>query len=271
MLNITAEQITAAKNNEIDAVTHLIRETEERVIQIARKHAASGGSVNHSLAEELAQVGRVTVWEVISTFEGEDPAQFFTYIDRHVSGAISAARREETRQGVSTTTSKFFETALSAAAGDPYEAERLVQDADFMGDRRMSPERAYSARMAWQGTDSLDAPLGADSEGGEERTLGDTIVSTYGVPDDLVTASDIESARRKETRTRVRRTLDKMGKRKGDVIRGTYGIAPAPMAFGTDNEDMLAAWLDMPKAQVRQNRAKGHARFAELYLKGETV
>lgn len=267
MIDLTNEQIAAAKANDTDAVTAVIRATDERVIQLARRYATTGGSTNLDLAEELAQIGRVAVWECISRFSGEDVAQFFTYMDSTVSGTLSDARRADQRQGVSPSAAKDFETALRLAEGDPYEAQRLAAS-DAMGKRKMSPDMAQAARLSWTGHEYLDAPIakavGAHSAAEERSTLGSFVDERFGVPADLVEPSDLDRERRKATRERVHATLGQMGAGQRDILKGTFGISPAPF-FGTDNEDDLADYAGCARAQVRANRVKAKARFEALY------
>jgi RNA polymerase sigma factor (sigma-70 family) len=259
MIDLTNEQIAAAKANDTDAVTAVIRATDERVVQLARKYATTGGYTNADLAEELAQIGRVAVWECISRFAGEDVAQFFTYMDSTVSGTLSDARRADQRHGVSSQAAKDFEAALRMAGGDPYEAQHLAASA-AMGKRRMSPDMAHAARLSWQGEECLDAPA-RDAEG---TTLSALIDERYGVPADLVEPSDLERERRAATRDRVHDTLGRMGAGQRDILKGTFGISPAPY-FGTDNEDDLADYAGCARSQVRANRVKAKARFEALY------
>lgn len=273
MIDLTNEQIAAAKANDTDAVTAVIRATDERVVQLARKYATTSGTTNHDLAEELAQIGRVAVWQCIERFNGTDVAQFFTYMDQTVSGTLSDARRAEQRQGVSQQAAKDFEAALRMAAGDPFEAQKLVAS-DAMGKRKMSPELAYAARLAWQGTEYLDSPVydadGSHNVGTDPATLGALIADSLGIPADLIEASDINRAQREVTRQRVHATLDRMGAGQRDILKGTFGIHPAPL-FGTENEEDLADYAGCARTQVRANRVKAKGRFESLYLQGENA
>jgi RNA polymerase sigma factor (sigma-70 family) len=270
MIDLTFEQIAAAKANELEAVTAVLAETEARVQQLARRYATVNGWLDADLMEDFAQIGRVAVWQAVARFEGESVAQFFTYIDRTVSGVLADERRTETRQGVSEMAAKDFETALRMAGGDPYEAERLVTMAEAMGARRMSPEMAFAARLSWQGADRLDAPAGG--EGGQDTTLGDTLTyaGTYGVPDDLITDRDRETARQREIKGYVHAALGKLGDRARNILKGTYGIDGAVPYFGNENEAEFCAFLGIPRqTDLRSQRSKAKARFAEVYLKGE--
>lgn len=273
MINLTAEQIADAKANNLTAVTAVIEATEERVMQLARKYAANGAYVDESLVEDLAQVGRIGVWQAIGRFEGADVAQFFTFIDRSLNGILSDERRTLTRAGVSQQAVKDFETALTAASGDPYEAERLVCTAETMGARRMSPEMAYAARLAWQGVDALDAPVSGGDEG-QHVTLGSLVESTVGIPEDLLTTADVVSARQQATRKAVNAALGKLSERMSGVLRRDYGFRDVPhftdgtkASVGSADEEM-AVDMGVTVYQLQQARTKGKARFRDLYLKG---
>ncbi|MFE7315159.1 sigma-70 family RNA polymerase sigma factor [Streptomyces sp. NPDC057555] len=262
-------QIAAAKSNDAEAVSHVVRETDERVTQLARRYATTGGCTDYALMDDLAQTGRLELWQAIARFEGESVAQFFTFIDRTLNGVMSNERRAQTRHGVSEAIAKEFEKALTMAHGDPYEAEHIAADAEYMGKRRMTEEMAYAARLSWQGLDSLDARATTGDE--DETTVADRLLSTIGLPEDLIEPQDVETARQRETRRNVHAALDKMGKKSADILRGTYGVAPAPMTFGNENEDLLADWVGMDRRLLRQNRAKAKTRFRDMYLKGANV
>lgn len=265
MLDLTDAQIAAAKSNDIDAVTAVIKATEDRVTWLAREHATSGGRTDADLAEDLAQVGRIAVWQAIERFEGASVAQFAAYVDSTVRNTMANARKEQTRAGVSRQTAATFETALTMAGGDPYEAERLVTTDVFPADRRMAKDRAYAARLAWQGVEYLDAPIGG--EGDETITLGETLASRIGLPDDLIEDADIESLRKREIRDRVREIVARMGEQRRYVLSGTYGLPFAPY-YGTENDAEMAADLGIPKKQVQVVRSLAGSAFRKTWLKG---
>ncbi|WP_282793694.1 sigma factor [Streptomyces sp. CC224B] len=263
MISLTAEQISAAQNNDLNAITAVVTATEERVRHLARKYATGSGRTDASLAEDLAQTGRIAVWECTARFSGTTVAEFFAYVDRTLKGAMSDARKVETRQGVSRSVAGAFEAALSQADGDPYEAERLATDAAVLGDRRLSPETAYAARLSWQGVEHLDAPMG-QGETGESFTLADTLAAQYGVPADLLQPSDYERARRKQTSIQVRQTLARMSDDQATVLMALTGIAPVRY-YGAERDSDLAADYGMRRDQVRVIRSKAKVRFAELW------
>ncbi|MFF2039354.1 sigma-70 family RNA polymerase sigma factor [Kitasatospora sp. NPDC058170] len=266
MIDLTEQQIADAKANDLGAVTAVIQATEERVTQLARRYASTGGRTDPELVEDLAQVGRIAVWEAVSRFRGTTVAEFFTFIDRTLKGAMSDERKEETRQGVSRQAAADYERALSIAGGDPYEAEFLATTAEAMGARKMSPEGAYAARLAYQGVEYLDAPLKAGSDSAEDfATLADTIVSETGIPEDLLEAADFVSVARNRTGKKVHRTLRKMSTDQKVVLMALTGIDPIGY-FGTENDDELAAFMGLSRPRVSVVRSKAKDRFASLWI-----
>ena len=169
MSDLTIDQVLAARDNDLDAVTTVCRETEKWVSVVARRNATtSRGVVNADLHEELTQVGRIAVWQNLARFGGSTMGEFYAYLTVKIESAITEARQLETRQGVSQTVTRIFEAALTLAGGDPYDAERLAAS-DYFGHRKLSAAAAYDARMAWFGPDSLDRPVGEGAETERDR------------------------------------------------------------------------------------------------------
>jgi RNA polymerase sigma factor (sigma-70 family) len=251
----------------LEAVSAVIKATDERVKYLARKYATTGGWQDRDLVEDFEQAGRVAIWQSLARFEGEDVAQFFTFIDTTLRGTMARARRTETRPGVSEARAADFENALRACSGDPYEAQAFAAS-PAMGARKMTPEMAYAARLSWQGIEYLDAPTGGGE--GEPTTLADRLgvtgdhATTYAEALDEI--GDAERERRNAIRNRVHETLALMGGQQADVLRGTFGIEPVAY-YGTENDAEMAADFGWKPAAVRPARAKGKARFAELWLK----
>ena len=273
MIDLTAQQISDAQNNDLAAITAVVQATEDRVTYLARHYATTGRHTDNELAEDLSQTGRIAVWESLNRFQGDSVAQFFGFIDKTLKGVMADARKVETRQGVSRSVAADFEYALKMAAGDAYGAERLVSDAGVMGKRRMSPEMAYAARLAYQGLEALDAPIPGSGGKGVSvadlpRTLGDTIPTTYGVPEDLIEADDINNNRRRKTTEQVHATLDKMGEAQRYILMALTGIGDVP-EYGEDDEAIAAKLYNdtsrYSRTRVSAARSKGKARFATLY------
>jgi RNA polymerase sigma factor (sigma-70 family) len=256
MINITVEQIRAAADNDLNAITEVLAELEPRIGQLAYKH-----STNADMAEDMAQIGRIRAWKCLETFQGSTVGEFFAYVDKYVSGDMSAHRRTETRQGVSPSTASRFERCLSECGGDPYAAEREATRTDgVLGREALSQDMANAARLSWQGSAYLDAPATADG-----ISLGDLLADTLGVPVDLLEAADIDRERRRVIRDQVHATLARMGRQQAFVLRATYGIEPVPHM---ERDSEIAESLGILDSRVTVIRHKAKARFRELYLIG---
>ncbi|MFE2977483.1 hypothetical protein [Streptomyces sp. NPDC059258] len=265
MSHLNAELIAAAKENDLAAVSALIAETESLIISRANHHATIKGRFDHDLAEDLAQVGRVRIWESLSSFEGTERGEFLNYIDKALHTVMTEHRRAVTCQGVSVTTAKDFERAIELSAGDPYDAARIATT-DEMGPRKMTRERAYAALLSWLGADSLDRPV-TDDLNGKPVTLGDVIAAESGIPADLLDHHDYETTRRRTVRTQVHRVLGHLSDRQRHVLKADHGIAPVGH-YGTGPDALLADDMGVTPYQVKQARVKGKGRFAELYRAG---
>ncbi|MEV7582215.1 sigma-70 family RNA polymerase sigma factor [Streptomyces erythrochromogenes] len=265
MTHFTAEQIAAAKENDIEAVAALIAETETLVQQRANEYAKRAGRVDADLADDLAQAGRIRIWECLAKFDGDTPREFMSYIDKALHTAMSEQRRTIRRPGVSERTARDFELAITLAGGYPYDAVRIACT-DEMGPRRMTRDRAYAALLSWLGTDSLDRPYNA-GEFGQEFTLGDVVAAEVGVPSDLVESADHASASRKAVREQVHRTLGLLSDRQRHVLKADHGVAPVGF-YGDGPDAVLAEDMGVTPYQVKQARVKGKGRFSELYQAG---
>ncbi|MFD7069842.1 hypothetical protein ACFV97_21725 [Streptomyces sp. NPDC059913] len=265
MTTLTHAQIADAKNNDLDAVSSVIRETEELVKARAFRFATTAGHTDTDLVEDLAQVGRIAVWESLGDFAGDDPAQFMAHIDRSLTRAMADARREATRPGVSVFTAKRFEAALCQAAGDPYDAEKIAASEE-MGSDKLSPDLARAARLSWLGLDSLDRPY-SRGDFGSDYTLGDAIAQEMGIPADLVDSADIASHRRRVIHEQVHRSLGLLSERQRHVLKADHGIAPVGH-YGDQPDAVLAEDMGVTADQVKQARKYGKKRFGELYRAG---
>lgn len=273
MIDLTFEQITAAKANDLDAVTAVITATEDRVQQIARKAATSSAMTNLSQIDDYAQQGRIAVWEALARFEGNSVAQFFSFIDMTVKGTLARGRRTETRQGVSEAASYDFESALRLANGDAYEAQRIASDVTVVGKRRMSPEMALAARLSWQGVEYLDAPAYGGEDGEDVPSLASIMADALAMPEDLIEVTDMERERKRLIAERVHATLAKMGKQAANILRAAHGF-PGHTYYPLINEKLdvapIARDLGMDPAQLKSQYSKAKDRFEVLWLKGET-
>jgi RNA polymerase sigma factor (sigma-70 family) len=248
-------------------VSAVVEATEERVMQLARRYATTAGRCDHELTEDLAQIGRITVWQAIGKFQGSSVAEFFSYVNTLLNGRLSDERKTATRQGVSRAIAANFESALVKANGDPFEAERICVSAERMGSLPpMSPETAYAARISWQGSAYLDAPV-QSADGAMEGLIGHTVLRTsYGLPDDLIEPRDIVSAQRKATIDKVHETLDRLPGAQQDVLSAEFGIGDYP-CYGDDYKG-LAELAGVPVATVDSVREAARDNFRAVYLGG---
>ncbi|UQI46702.1 hypothetical protein M1P56_21290 [Streptomyces sp. HU2014] len=265
MTHFTAEQIASAKNNDISAVSAVITETEALVLQRSREYATQCGRLDRDVADDLAQAGRIRIWESLAKFEGETPEEFMTYLDKALRSAMSEQRRKLSRPGVSDQTARDFELAVSLAAGDPFEAVRIACT-ESMGLRKMSRDRAHAALLSWLGTDSLDRPVNG-SAFGDTCTLGDYVAHVVGVSPELLEPNDYETARRTTIREQVHRTLGLLSERQRHVLKADHGVSPVGY-YGDGPDAVLANDMGVTTDQLKQARIKGKKRFCDLYQAG---
>lgn len=280
---LTMHQVRAAQANDLAATTAVIEATESRVKRLAEKAArrmSNGGDTYMNMREEFEQVGRITVWEALSRFKGDTVDAFMGFIYGTVESALLDSVRDERHGGVGADADaiKVFASMLEMSDGDVYLAEKLSQTVPPKG-RRLSADRANAARMAWQGSASLDAPAvqtaGTFKAGAGDMNFFDvtgyanSLTSTYGVPDDLVTAEDLTREQSRVKHAVVGGILDVMGQNQRDVIKHSFGIAGATFyGHGDSGDDAgLALELDTSVIKVRDARSKGLKTFAKRYVK----
>ncbi|MFI8452187.1 hypothetical protein [Streptomyces erythrochromogenes] len=262
MGTLTIETIKAAQDKDLAATAEIITATEGRIANIAYKLGASADQ-----RDEFEQIGRIAVWEeVLPRFTGETVDSFYAFMHQTVDGKIRDAARSERNQGATGadhSAIKTFAAMLKEANGDVDVAERLCVTFPPKG-RRLSPERAYAARTAWEGPVSLDMPTG-DEDG---FSLADTLVTDYGVPDELVTAADRAADTRDRKIKVVRAVIDSMGAKQAHILKATYGIDPVPcLGRGADADAELAEELSTTPVSVRNLRSQAHKSFETRYTK----
>ncbi|MGW5019343.1 sigma-70 family RNA polymerase sigma factor [Streptomyces cacaoi] len=224
---LSAPQICAAKEGNPEAVTSLLKALEGLV----RSRAAR---IDSATAEDLAQVGREAAWLSLRRFAGTDPAQFITFVDRTITGAMRDARKEWHRQGVSRAVAADFEKAVQLAEGDAYAAERIATT-EAMGARKMSADMAFAARCSYQG--AVYAP---------ERLSQLPCPSGPAEPES-------------PSAGRARLLLASLGAQQRRVLELTYGIGDA----GRSSDSEIATELGIDQSRVSAIRARAHARLRE--------
>lgn len=266
VIDITPAQIAAAQANDLDAVHAVFEATDERIVQLAARNASQAGRVDPHVAEDMAQEGRVAVWEALGRFNGSTTAEFFTYISEHAGRAMNQLRQRTQRAGVSRAVAERFERCLVWAHADPAEAERLAQSADpkYLGAERMTAETARAARIAWQGSEALDAPASSD----DNTSLAERL--TYA--DEREEISDAEREARAAKIARVRETLDCLPQEHEAVLSAEFGIGdyPAPdlTAHGMLDWGSVAANAGVPAHAVESLAKAARVAFRAGYLGG---
>jgi len=159
---ITVDIIRAAQDNDIAATALIIEATDSRIAGLASKAAhrmAATGDRLDAYREEFTQIGRIAVWESLPRFTGDSVDGFMAFMYATVADKLKDAAREERNgaAGADKDAVKTFGAMLRETDGNVFEAERRVQT-DLPAGKRLSADRANAARLAWQGSESLDAP-----------------------------------------------------------------------------------------------------------------
>ncbi|MFJ9961105.1 sigma-70 family RNA polymerase sigma factor [Streptomyces avermitilis] len=271
-MTITSTIVVSAKAGDLTAVGQVTAATDGLIAALAREAAtkvASGGGHAASMAEEFESVGRVALWEAISGWDAKHAsgASAETFLFKRVRGAIADAVYSERNPGADPMAMRTFMRCLKTAQGDAYLAERLAQHLPDT-DRRLSADRAQAARMAYQGTLSLDAP----SPGGDEDSSGnlsDHLSVPFDVPDDLVTASDLNQADRKARHALVHAVLDTMTPLRREVLkaRAEYGQGKDLEMSTEDVAEVVAGRMGKKPRTATLDDAwrKGCAQFRETF------
>jgi len=178
---LTFATLQRAQDKDRAALKQVIQHSEERVMSLAAKAAnrmaPHGGAGFANYREEFAQIGRIAVWDALQRFTDETVESFerftFTTIETKLKDAVRTERNGGA--GADENAVKTFAAMVEAAEGDVYAAMKMCQTLPPAG-RRLSPDRADAARLAWQGAVSLDKPLVAN-RGTDSGTLADFLPS----------------------------------------------------------------------------------------------
>lgn len=244
MFSITVDQIRAAQQNDLGAVTAIIAETNAFVVQEANSAASRRGEYSAERAEDLAQEGRIAAWEAVGAFKGDTVGEFVNYMTRTVRFAISQSAMSQEGHGVSRASMERFARALRKANGDADEAIRLCTSAEA-GRERMSMDTARAARLA-----TLQPAVSLES-------------LTYAPTDDEPEPQD-DAARSRQTGYQVRTVLGMLGATQRLVLSAMTGIGEVP-EYGVSNDHEMSADYGLGVSTIQQARARGRVRFAALY------
>lgn len=170
-MNLSVTDIVAAQRNELAGITAVLAALEDRIASLAGQAARR---IDHGQREDFAQDAREALFLAIPRYDvarakGDQVDGFIGFVYASMADALKDRVREQRYCGVDKDAVKVFMSVLDMADGNPCEAERLAQIVPPKG-LRLSADRAYAARLAWQGAESLDRPTGED-----EFTLADTL------------------------------------------------------------------------------------------------
>ncbi|RCH68738.1 hypothetical protein DT019_08670 [Streptomyces sp. SDr-06] len=265
MLNM--DLIHAAQRNDLDGIKAVLEALEGRIATLARAAANRmklTGSHFSDHYEDASQEASLALWEALPRFAGETVDSFFAFMYSSMDNRLKDKSRSEMNAGIDKDAIKVFASMLERADGDQHLAEQLAQSVPPKG-IRLGADRARAARLAWQGTTSLDSQMSET-----ELPWSDTnLTSPWGVPGDLVTAEDLNGEDRAAKIATVNAVLDSMSDNQANALRLSYGIGGA-QCFGTGEAgDLpgLAAALGLGIIPARDARVKGHKTFAKRYIK----
>jgi hypothetical protein len=186
---ITLAQIHAAQNNDLAGITAVLAEMDDRIGRLAAQTAstmATNRARYSDYVEEFRQDASVTLFEYLPRWQGDSVDDFRAYLYSAIAGALKAKAHDQRNGGADRDAMSVFKAMVDQANGDVHEAERLAQTVPPKG-KRLSADRAFAARVAWQGSTSLDKPLNNTEsgmgKGGSPVTLADTLAVVDTAPE----------------------------------------------------------------------------------------
>jgi RNA polymerase sigma factor (sigma-70 family) len=181
---LTFATVEAAQAKDISAIAAVVEATETRVSRLAEKAArrmAFGGDRYMDYRDEFAQVARVAIWEALDRFSGDSVDSFFAFAYNTAEGALTdAVRSEKHGTSVDKDAIKTLTALLPAADGDVYAAEKLARA--LPAGKRLSPERAEAARLALQGSVSIDL---TPSDDDDSLTIANLLIAPVEQPEEI--------------------------------------------------------------------------------------
>ncbi|MGW4986293.1 hypothetical protein ACWEQ3_01400 [Streptomyces mirabilis] len=171
---ITMAQIKAAQNNDLDGITAVLAEMDQRISRLA---AQADRRIDGTHREDFEQDAREALFLALPRVSGEDVDAALGFLYSTMADTLKDKVRAERYQGVDKDAVKTFLGVLAETDGDAHKAEALARD--LPKGQRLSADRAAAARLAWQGAVSIDRPAGDDDE---SATLADTLAVVDAVP-----------------------------------------------------------------------------------------
>jgi DNA-directed RNA polymerase specialized sigma24 family protein len=200
---ITLAQIRAAQSNDLDGITAVLAEMDERIgrlaAQASRRIAAHG-----DYREDFAQDAREALFLALPRYEGESVDGFLGFLYVSVQNVLKDKVRKARYQGTDKDAIKVFMSMLEVADGDVNKAEALTQTEPEKG-LRLSADRARAARLAFLGSASLDAPAIVHSGPSAGSASQGDYDASYAYADRLVSQEDDPAEVATEVRPKVGR------------------------------------------------------------------
>jgi len=211
----------------------------------ASQVGASGAFLT-DLRDELEAAASAFLWDLILRFEPRS-TDIGAYIVASIDTHLRDARREILSPGADPDAMKLFLRALRSPEidGDTRAAERAIVGP------KCSADRAYAARMAYEGAVSLDMPVRSSDY---HTTLADTIADERA----YVPGEELETNEARAQRNRmVRDTLELMSPLQASILSAFYGVG---LSAGQTQEV-----LDIDGAQFKRSKEKGRRSFHALF------
>lgn len=171
---ITIDTIKAAQAGDFEALSSLVKDMEPRAAGIANRAASRTVTGDYAdAADEYRQAANVALWEALGNFKGGSVDGFRAYAYRMMDIAVRHARGDLRGHGVPAHDMEAFGAAVKKAEGDIDLATRYAQIHPYKTRDRMSSARAWAARLAWMGRDSMDVPAVAAQAGVQAAQVDD--------------------------------------------------------------------------------------------------
>lgn len=178
---LTLDLIRAAQKNDLNGITAVLAEMDERVNRLAAQTASAMATNSARYADyhaDFRQDALAALFEYLPRWEGNSVDEFRAFIYQSIAGELKSAYRAQRNPGADKDALSVFKQMLEQADGDLHVAEKLAQTKPRKG-LRLSADRAYAARMAWEGTTSLEKERCPKNNWGSDQpfTAADRVAS----------------------------------------------------------------------------------------------
>jgi hypothetical protein len=164
---ITMAQIHAAQDNDLDGITAVLAEMDQRIARLA---AQAARRIEGGHREDFEQDAREALFLALPRVSGESVDSAIGFLYSTMAEVLKDKVRSERYQGVDRDAVKTFLGALVESNGDAYAAERKARE--LPKGERLSADRAAAARLAFQGAVSIDRQNGDDDD---SASIADTL------------------------------------------------------------------------------------------------